>query len=295
MPGLPVQILYYRFLTVHIGKASRFLLRKANGPVRPARLPIPTSAKETILQPSANAVETPPVNVGLVEQVIDYLRDHVATEQLRPGARLPSESTISTTLGVSRPVVREAMRTLAATGLVEMAVGKRARIVPVEGKMIGRVIKNAVLIGQADATDILEMRRGIEIAMVALAASRRSDADAADLRSIVEEMAGLLGNPDRYAELDMRLHTSLAHATRNPLYPLLIEAFRQLIQASMLEGLERWAATPKLQRVQDLHVEIVDAVVAADPAGAVLAMTQHFDDAISAILGPITTETPADT
>jgi GntR family transcriptional repressor for pyruvate dehydrogenase complex len=256
---------------------------------------IPISGKETILQASANDAGPPPVNGGLVDQVIDYLREHVATEQLRPGARLPSESTISVTLGVSRPVVREAMRTLAATGLVEMAVGKRARIVPVEGRMIGRVIKNAVLIGQADAADILEMRRGIEIAMVALAAARRSDADAADLRSIVGEMAGLLGNADRYAELDMRLHTVLARATNNPLYPLLIEAFRQLIQASMLEGWERWAATPKLQRVQDLHVEIVDAVVAADPDAAVLAMTRHFDDAINAILGPNVEKSQADT
>jgi len=244
-----------------------------------------------MLQASATeaAVPTqqPPKVTGRVDQVIDYLREHVATERLRPGAKLPSEATIRTTLGVSRPVVREAMRTLAATGLVEMAMGKRAKIVPVDGEMIGRVLENAVLIGQADATDILEMRRGIEIAMVALAASRRSETDAATLKATVAEMAGLLGEANRYADLDMRLHTILARATGNPLYPLLIEAFRQLIQASMLEGLERWAATPKLQRVQDLHVEIVEAVVGQDPAAAGHAMAQHFDDAISAILGPI--------
>jgi len=224
---------------------------------------------------------------GLVERVIDYLRDHVASEQLRPGAKLPSETTISAMLGVSRPVVREAMRALAATGLVEMAVGKRATIVSVDGEMISRVIKNAVLIGQAEARDILEMRRGIEIAMVALAAERRTDADAAELQSIVAEMAEHLGNAERYSSLDLKLHMTLARATANPLYPLLIEAFRQLIEASMLAGIERWSATPELKRVQDLHEDIVREVVAGDPAAAAAAMAQHFDDALAAILAPI--------
>jgi DNA-binding FadR family transcriptional regulator len=224
---------------------------------------------------------------GLVERVIDYLRDHVASEQLRPGAKLPSETTISTTLGVSRPVVREAMRALAATGLVEMAVGKRATIVSVDGEMISRVIKNAVLIGQAEARDILEMRRGIEIAMVALAAQRRNDEDVVELRAIISEMADHLSNAERYSSLDLKLHMTLARATANPLYPLLIEAFRQLIAASMLAGIERWSATPELKRVQDLHEDIVREVVAGDPAAAAAAMAQHFDDALAAILAPI--------
>jgi len=238
----------------------------------------------------AEASSVQPRAAGLVERVIDHLRDHVAAEQLRPGSRLPSETSISVALGVSRPVVREAMRTLAATGLVEMAVGKRATIVPVDGEMISRVIENAVLIGQADAPDILEMRRGIEIAMVALAAQRRSDADAETLVAITAEMAGLQGDADRYAERDMKLHVVLAQATGNPLYPLLIEAFRQLIQASMLKGLERWAATPKLTRVQELHEEIVAAVIAKNPVAAAEAMARHFDDAISAIIGEVTGE-----
>lgn len=224
---------------------------------------------------------------GLVERVIDHLRDHVATERLRPGSKLPSETTISVTLGVSRPVVREAMRTLAATGLVEMAVGKRATIVPIDGEMISRVIGNAVLTGQAEPHDILEMRRGIEIAMVALAAQRRSEEAAAELQAIVREMADRLGNATDYARLDLQLHMVLARATANPLYPLLIEAFRHLIEASILAGIERWSATPELRRVQDLHEEIVKAVVAGDPAAAAAAMAQHFDDALAVMLAPI--------
>jgi DNA-binding FadR family transcriptional regulator len=226
-------------------------------------------------------------SIGLVDQVIAYLRDHVAAEQLRPGSRLPSETTISNMLGVSRPVVREAMRTLAATGLVEMAVGKRATIVPVDGGMMSRVISNAVLIGQANEKDILELRRGVEIAMVVLAAQHRTDAQAAELEKIAVEMARQIDDGDRYLELDLKLHVTLAEATGNPLYSLLIDALRQLILVAMSTGRERWSQIEGLDRVQELHEAIVKAVVAGDPAAAASAMAQHFDDALTVILAPI--------
>lgn len=226
-------------------------------------------------------------SASLVDQVIDYLRDHVATQQLRPGSRLPSETTISNTLGVSRPVVREAMRTLAATGLVEMAVGKRATIVPVDGGMVSRVISNAVLIGQADEKDILELRRGVEIAMVVLAAQHRTAQQAGQLEAIVTEMAACIDDGDRYLELDLRLHVTLAEATGNPLYSLLIDALRQLILVAMTTGRERWSQVEGLDRVQELHEAIVSAVVEGDAAAAAAAMAQHFDDALTVILAPI--------
>lgn len=226
-------------------------------------------------------------SIGLVDQVILYLREHVAAERLRPGARLPSETTISNTLGVSRPVVREAMRTLAATGLVEMAVGKRATIVPVDGEMMSRVISNAVLIGQANEKDILELRRGVEIAMVALAAQHRTAEQALELNRIVEEMADRIDDAEHYLALDLKLHVTLAQATQNPLYSLLIDALRQLIMVAMTTGRNRWSEIHGLDRVQELHEAIVKAVVAGDPASAAAAMAQHFDDALTVILAPL--------
>ncbi len=242
----------------------------------------------------ASEATNTPRGGSLVESVIDYVYRHVADEGLRPGAKLPSETKISVTLGVSRPVVREALRTLAATGLIEMAVGKRAEIVPVDGEMLSRVIGNALVTGQADTRNILELRRGIEISMVALAAERRSDADADALQKIVREMASTLGDAKRFTELDLKFHALLARATGNPLYTLLIDAFRQLIAASMSEGIERWSATPELRRVQDLHENIVAAVVAGDPANAAGAMAQHFDSALMTILAPIVAGEVAD-
>jgi DNA-binding FadR family transcriptional regulator len=122
--------------------------------------------------------------------------------------------------------------------------------------------------------------------MVALAAERRSEAQAEALKRIAVEMATCLGSGRSYSALDLRFHLALAEATGNPLYILLIEAFRQTFEASMLAGIERWSATPELSRVQALHDAIVDAVLARNPQAASAAMRQHFDDAIQAIVAP---------
>ncbi|MDV6330226.1 FadR/GntR family transcriptional regulator [Asticcacaulis sp. 201] len=221
----------------------------------------------------------PATGTGRVDQVIDYIRDYVARENLRPGAKLPSETKLSTLIGVSRPVVREAMRALAGTGLIEMAVGKRAIITPLDGEMIGQVIENAVLIGQADTRNVLELRRSLEIGMVALAATRRSPDDISKLRSLLEAMRKALHAGAEYSALDLRFHLALAEAAGNPLYVILIEAFRQVFEASMRDGMERRSSNSEVEKVQQLHEAITEAVIAGDPAGASRAMSDHFDEA----------------
>jgi len=129
------------------------------------------------------------------------------------------------------------------------------------------------------------MRRGIEIAMAALAAERRTETMAKNLTGIVGEMAGKIDRVREYTDLDLRFHLALAEAADNPLYLMLVEACRQIFETSMVIGIERWAATPELNRVQQLHEGILAAVIAGDANGASQAMAQHFDNAIRVMFG----------
>ena len=239
-------------------------------------------------EPNASDLPTAPRREGgdsRADQVVSYLREHIRSHRLRPGDRLPSETTLSSSLGISRPIVREAMRMLAATGLIEIAVGRRATVSPLKSGILRNVIENAVLIGQADIGHVMEMRRGIEIAMVGLAAERRSDAMAAELQALVREMADTITDVEEYTERDIRFHLILAEAAENPLYLMLVGAFRQVFQTSMMVGIEKWSETTELNRVQQLHEEIVAAVVARDAAAASAAMQRHFDSAIQVMFG----------
>ncbi len=222
-----------------------------------------------------------------IDQVIGYLRDYVADRGLTPGSTLPSEASISAELGVSRPIVREAMRSLATSGLITVATGKRAVVSCPDGSRLSQVIDNAILVGQAEARDILEMRRGLEVTMAGLAAQRRTREQVAELRRIAAAMEQALGAAHEYARLDLRLHRTLAEAADNPLYPILIEAFHQAFERSMLEGIEKCLSTPELRRVQQHHEAIIEAVDARDASRASAAMGRHFDEAIMRLVRKI--------
>lgn len=230
--------------------------------------------------------EQPPTGKGrtsresLTCQVVAFLREHIATNGLRPGDRLPSEAAIADTTGISRPIVREALRTLAATGLIKMAVGKRAQVSALDGVPLQNVIENAVLTGQADVCHVMELRRGLEINMVGLAAERCTPERAAALTAIVMRMARNITNIPEYARLDLQFHLALAEASENPLYLMLLKACQDIFHRSMLMGFERWTELSQVTYVQRVHESIVAAVISRDPAAATKVMTRHFDHAI---------------
>lgn len=221
----------------------------------------------------------------LAGQVAAFLRDLIARQNLRPGDRLPGEGAVSDSLGISRPIVREGFKALSATGLLAMAAGRRAVIRPLSGDVFQAIIEDAVITGQADIWDVMEMRRGIESAMVGLAARRRDARQVARLEDLVRTMAARTGDVRDYAALDMRLHLTLAEAADNPLYRLLVESCARIFETSRVMGLERWSEGPDLAGVQRLHEDIVAAVAAGDAGRASEAMIRHFDNALAVMFG----------
>jgi DNA-binding FadR family transcriptional regulator len=225
----------------------------------------------------------PSPGAGLSDQVEAYLRDHIVANRLMPGDRLPSEAEISRTLGISRPIVREASKTLSALGLIEAGAGRYPRVSGLQGSVVQRFFEDAVLTGQGEARQILEVRRGIEISMAGLAAQRRGPEMAGQLGGLVDRMATCIDQPNAYVELDMAFHMALARASENPFYVVLVDGCRGAFEASMTVGLRHRFGAAELDRVQRLHVAIVEAVSAGDADRAAAAMTSHFDDALAAL------------
>jgi DNA-binding FadR family transcriptional regulator len=212
-------------------------------------------------------------------QVAAYLRGYIAEHGLGPDDPLPGEAAISRTLGISRSVVREAAHGLAALGVIEVAPGRRPRVARVAGTPMRSVFEHALITGQANASQMLELRQGLEVTMAGHAAARRSAQAAEDLAAIVAQMGAALHNRAAYAELDLQFHLAIATATANPLYPLLISAGQTAFVRTMLVGLRSRSNEAELQRVQKLHEAILHAVVQQDSIGAAAAMTRHFEDA----------------
>lgn len=223
---------------------------------------------------------------GLTAKVVAYVRDYIARHQLKPGDRLPGEAEISKALGVSRPVVREAARTLHALGTIETAPGRAPRVSSLGSHALRRVFEQAIATGEAYPPQVLEVRRGLEIAMAAQAATRRSQACCDKLSTLSEAMRSSLRDPQAFVAYDLAFHRTLAEATGNPFYVVLIEACRAAFAASMDAGLRRRFGRAGLERVHRVHAEIVAAVQSRDAAGAADAMTRHFDEALAALYRP---------
>ncbi len=173
-----------------------------------------------------------------------------------------------------------------ALGAIATAPGRVPRVGGMQSRALRQVFEHAIVTGQADARQVLEVRRGIEIAMAGQAAERRAPDDVARLAALSEAMGARLHDPEGFVALDLDFHLAVATATENPFYVVLVDACRAAFAASMDAGLRHRFTEAELTRVQRLHAEIVDGVRRSDAAAASDAMTRHFDDALTALYRP---------
>lgn len=224
--------------------------------------------------------------VTLAQQVRDGLRAFIADARLSPGEVLPSETKLAAQFGVSRPVIREALQALAATGLVEIVNGKGAVVRPIDSAPLRTFFERAVQLDRTVAVaELMEVRCGIEVQAAALAAQRIVPAQLETLGATVEQMRTALADTDRYNDLDLDFHLRIAAATQNTMIVHLMESIRGTLQETIREGLRRRRTSALRKRGLAFHEQLVVALGSGDPAAARAAMQAHFDDAI-ALLGP---------
>jgi len=223
------------------------------------------------------------VHKSLVEQLTDVLTERIEAEELKPGDRLPSTAALTEEYGISRPVVREALKILEGRGVIEMSSGRSAVIRPVTGEVLQSYFRRAMTVEHNNSLDILEVRYGIEVQCARLAAERRSAEEMAGLKALVEEMRTQLDRPEIYADLDVSLHLLIAQSTQNTLLYHLVRSIRDALRDMIREGLAQRLTRQELELVQIAHERIVENIAIRDTEGAAKAMAYHFDDAIRAI------------
>ena len=222
---------------------------------------------------------------GLVGDAIGAITRHMRENDLMPGERLPSEATLSKELNVSRTVVREAFRSLAAMRIIDLSVGKRATVAPLDYGAMSLIIEHGVHTDQISIQQIYDVRRTIETRIVSLAAIRRSEVEAQAIQELAHAM-GEAARDDlgRLMELDLAFHLALARACRNPVFALIMGAFQGVTRQTWPIGWRSRATEAARQRMLSTHAEIAGAIAAGDPPRAAEAMGRHFDESVRALL-----------
>ena len=194
------------------------------------------------------------------------------------GEKLPPERELALRLGVSRPVVHEGLVELAARGLVTIQPRRGAAVNDFRRTgslaLLNSLVQYQGGLDPALLESLLDTRALFEIEIARLAARRRSVDQLADLGAIVAREASALGDMRRFRTLDFDFHLTLAMASANALYPLLLNSFRPIYRhlTGQFFALEGVAA-----EVLAYHREILATVARRAPQAAARAMGRMLD------------------
>jgi GntR family transcriptional repressor for pyruvate dehydrogenase complex len=216
----------------------------------------------------------------LSAQVARHLLALINRDQLRPGDMVPSEVKIGLDLKVSRGSVREAYRTLAALGILEIEGGRRPRLKAIDPQVLAQVFDYALNTAQVSVAHVIETRRAIELQTAQLAARYATPEQRQALRELVGQMRAAGSDHARRVACDTAIHTVIAQASGNPLNSILLAALRTPVEASSRIHFDDRRSESELVRVIDAHDAVVERICAGDAMGAVSAMSYHFDISI---------------
>jgi len=216
----------------------------------------------------------------LSERVVAAVREQILSGDYRPGEKLPTESRLTDLFGVSRTVVREAIATLAADGLVEsrQGAGVFVRDRPAMAfSLITAEISNKI----SHALNVIEVRMGLEIESAGLAALRRNSAQEAAIQEAFFEFDRLLELGEATGRKDFEFHRAIAAATNNPFYVEVLDALG--MRAIPCDVTSPWGTDSVLTReyqqgLQEEHLAILQAISAGDPDAARQAMRRHLTE-----------------
>ncbi len=219
-----------------------------------------------------------PRNSNLAERVMTRLGADIRGGRLAPGARLPTEQELTTTLGVSRTVVREAVAALRADGLVVTRRGSGAYVAANPTASPFRIA--APRADMIDAIlDVMELRLAVEVEAAALAAERATRKQVATIRTALGAIDRALRLGSGAVAEDFAFHRAVAEATGNGQFPRFLAFLgshvipRQSVRLSVDTPAERRAY---LERIQQEHRRIVAGISDEDPAEARRAMREHL-------------------
>ncbi|HWG41771.1 MAG TPA: FadR/GntR family transcriptional regulator [Gemmataceae bacterium] len=208
-----------------------------------------------------------------VSQVADQLERAILAGEFASGDLLPSERDLSAQLGVSRSVVREALGRLGSLGLVRSVHGSGTRVEAPSDRQVALGYQRLLNRPDFRLEHLAEVRLPLETTIAALAAGKRTTEHLDQLK----ETQKILGNPRRSLEAqvnaDLMFHATLAEATGNPFFQIVLTPIQQLLIESRRRTLGRYGSEIAHQH----HAKILAAIESGDAGAAAQAMREHIE------------------
>ena len=211
--------------------------------------------------------------VKLHEKVMYRIKELIAEGKFKEGSKLPSAESLASTFGVSRTVIREALRLLESMGIVDIIPGKGTFV---KSNLDNNCLDSISVVLQSSQgliLDLLEFREIIEPGIAAIAAVRRTAGDLKSLENHLNDMKREIEEKKLGINPSLKFHLTLAKATENPI----VIRIMLLLGIMLRESREVSLSMPeRRERALQEHSKILNAIKAKDPKGAEESMKEHL-------------------
>jgi GntR family transcriptional repressor for pyruvate dehydrogenase complex len=223
----------------------------------------------------------PVIRQTLGQQVATQLAAMVTSGKWRTGERLPPEMELCKTLHIGRSTLREALKSLAFVGLVQMRHGEGTFVAQGTEHLLDRILAKGLIRSEKAVADVCETRLILETELAALSAERITDSELAAIGKLVERMGQHLEAEDAsFEDLDLEFHLQLAASSKNPVLQQLMNPIRDLV----FEWIVKSQQFPGLRlNAHQQHQAILQALIQRKPEKARKAMRDHLETFMHAV------------
>jgi GntR family transcriptional repressor for pyruvate dehydrogenase complex len=218
-------------------------------------------------------------DLRLSDKVTEQLAEAIMSGHFPPGSRLPSERELGDQLEVSRTVIREAVRSLAAHGLVTVTAGRGVEVAT--DRHAGATQSMRLMVrgyGEMDYDKVHEVRVPIEVQAAALAAQRAKPEDIARLRALCDLHGEQIAAGDLAAagQTDLQFHDEIAALADNPLMKAVYYSLYDVLKDVRSPAVH---STEIAESGLRAHRWLLDCIAAGDADAAKSAMERHLAEA----------------
>ena len=222
-------------------------------------------------------------NRALSEKIIAQISDALVSGELKPGDRLPPERELAEQFGVSRTVIRDAVKTLAGRGILHVKHGAGIFVTTSEENAMGRLgaLSDILPLQGVSLRDLFEVRKVLEAEGAEWAARRRNDYHLKRLRGILEDAYRNSENVEVLSERDAQFHVAIAEASQNLVLVRVMLILLDLLAHSRRESL---SIPGRVKLSLKDYERIVEEIEAQRHEGARETMLKHLTSVESAVL-----------
>jgi GntR family transcriptional repressor for pyruvate dehydrogenase complex len=212
---------------------------------------------------------------SLSGRIASEIREALFSGKIRSGDFLGTEASLAEEFGVSRMASRDALRSLSATGIVEVRQGAGGGVRVAQGNLerFGDALAIQLqLLGVRDL-EVIEAQMALEAMSAELAAFRSTASDRKRLRQLVEQSKGLVGEPERFTEAALGFHLAVAEASHNRILVAQLTALHHVLRPLYARRTKGDVAA----RVVEAHLQLLDRIESRDAAGSRRSMCFHLE------------------